>query len=80
MLSQDGGTMKPIQAKIKGTMRKIVNFHLDENLDWVADLECGHQRHVAHWVTTPQGRIEHLGKELNCLACRRIDSRKQHTL
>ena len=34
--------MKPIRAKIVGTLRKIVDFHLDENLDWVAELECGH--------------------------------------
>jgi len=40
--------MKPAQAKVAGTMRKIVDFHLDENLDWVAELECGHQQHVRH--------------------------------
>jgi hypothetical protein len=64
--------MKPAQAKVAGTMRKIVDFHLDENLDWVAELECGHWTH-AHWVTTPQGRLEHLGQQLNCLACRLAD-------
>jgi Protein of unknown function (DUF3565) len=78
----DGGVaMKPSQARIVGTMRKIVDFHLDENLDWVADLECGHEQQVrhnppftrAHWVTTPQGRLEHLGQELNCLVCRPTD-------
>ena len=75
------GTMKPIRAKIVGTLRKIVDFHLDENLDWVAELECGHRQYVrhdppfsrAHWVTTAQGRLEHLGQELNCLACRPAD-------
>ena len=40
--------MKPAQAKVAATMRKIVDFHLDENLDWVAELECGHQQHVRH--------------------------------
>jgi len=71
--------MKPIQAKATGTMRKIVDFHLDGNFDWLAELECGHEQHVrppftrAHWVTTPQGRLEHLGKELNCLVCRPTD-------
>ena len=30
----------------QGQLRKIVGFHLDENLDWVAELECGHQQHV----------------------------------
>ncbi|HXE34241.1 MAG TPA: DUF3565 domain-containing protein [Verrucomicrobiae bacterium] len=50
---------------------------LDECFDWIADLECGHQQHVRHnppwtnrhWVTTPQGRFEHLGHELQCLVC-----------
>jgi hypothetical protein len=73
--------MKPTQAKAAWTMRKIVDFHLDENLDWVAELECGHQQHVRHnppwthrhWVTTPQGRLAHVGQELNCLACRPVD-------
>ena len=59
-----------------GTPSKIVDYHLDERFDWIADLECGHQQYVrhnppwtnAHWVTTPQGRYEHLGYELQCLA------------
>jgi hypothetical protein len=62
--------MKPSQAKVAGAIRKIVDFHLDEKLDWVA--ERGHEQHVrhnppftrAHWVTTPQGRLEHLGQVL----------------
>ncbi len=70
--------MEPSPAKTPGVMRKIVDFHLDETLNWVVDLECGHAQHVrhnppftrAHWVTTPQGRLEHLGKELNCAVCR----------
>jgi hypothetical protein len=69
--------MKPMQAKSAAVLRKIVDFHLDENDDWVAELECGHQQHVRHnppwnihpWVTTPQGRLEHLGRELECPAC-----------
>jgi len=78
--------MKPAQAKIAGTMRKIDDFHLDENFDWVAELECGHLQHVRHnppgthrhWVTTPQGRLEHLGQQLNCLACRAGGLRQSH--
>jgi hypothetical protein len=54
-----------------------VDFHLDERFDWVAELECGHQQLVRHnppwttphWVTTPQGRLEHIGKDLQCAAC-----------
>jgi Protein of unknown function (DUF3565) len=79
--------MKPIQAKVAGTMRKIVDFHLDEQLDWVAELECGHGQHVrhnppftrAHWVTTPQGRLEHIGQKLNCLACGTPDQTLVHS-
>ena len=57
--------------------RKIVGFHQDERLDWVADLECGHAQHVRHsppwmnrrWVTTPEGRETRMGVELDCKRC-----------
>jgi len=57
--------------------RKIVGFHLDENNDWVADLECGHTQPVRHnppwmsrpWVLTIEGRSAHLGRELLCKKC-----------
>ena len=60
-----------------GTPRKIVGFHQDAEGHWVADLECGHTRHVRHdppwtnreWVTTPEGREAWLGKELLCSKC-----------
>lgn len=72
--------MKPPQPPGQppsGQSRKIVGFHLDEKLDWVAELECGHQQHVRHnppwtvhhWVTTAEGRKAHLGHELPCVAC-----------
>jgi len=32
-----------LQRQLEGQPRKIVGFHLDDKLDWVADLECGHQ-------------------------------------
>jgi hypothetical protein len=68
--------MKP-QQQLQGIPRKIVGFSLDEKLDWVAELECGHQQLVRHnppwtnrhWVTTFEGRASHIGYELNCLAC-----------
>jgi hypothetical protein len=57
--------------------RKIIGFHQDEFGDWVADLECGHTRHVRHkppwdnrpWVVTPEGRQNFLGHELICKKC-----------
>jgi hypothetical protein len=70
--------MKAMPSPSVGVLRKIVGFHMDENRDWVAELECGHQQHVRHnppwrehhWVTTSQGRLEHMGHELTCSACR----------
>jgi hypothetical protein len=70
--------MKAQRAPLAGTPRRIIGFHLDERSDWIADLECGHQQHVRHnppwttrhWVTTPQGRQEHIGQALPCSACR----------
>ncbi|HWF10701.1 MAG TPA: DUF3565 domain-containing protein [Bryobacteraceae bacterium] len=57
--------------------RKIVGFHRDEAGDWVADLECGHARHVRHdppwtvreWVVTEEGRAAFAGRELVCTKC-----------
>lgn len=57
--------------------RPIVGFHLDEEQDWVADLDCGHGQHVRHqppfferpWVMSEAGREEKLGSFLNCLRC-----------
>jgi len=76
--------MKPMQALAAGTPRKIVSFHMNECFDWVADLECGHQQHVRrnppfatrHWVTTPQGRSEHLGEVLLCSVCSPVHSKR----
>jgi hypothetical protein len=57
--------------------RKIVGFERDEAGDWVAQLECGHTRHVRHrppwevreWVLTEEGRSSRLGVPLACRAC-----------
>jgi Protein of unknown function (DUF3565) len=69
--------IKPLQLHATGTPRKIVGYHLDERFDWVAELECGHQQHVRydpswntrHWVTSSQGRLQHIGQNLLCVAC-----------
>jgi tellurite methyltransferase len=57
--------------------RRITGFRLDEQGDWVAELECGHAQHVRHrpplllrpWVTTEAGRTSRLGVELDCARC-----------
>lgn len=59
--------------------RAVTGFHKDEVGDWVAELSCGHGRHVRHnppwmerpWVTSPEGREEFLGTLLNCKKCDR---------
>jgi hypothetical protein len=63
----------------QGVARRIVAFHLDAAGHWVADLDCGHGQHVRHdppwmnreWVTTEEGRKEHVGRELICQKCGR---------
>ncbi len=58
-------------------LRAITGFHLDEQGDWVAELECGHGQHVRHnppwfvrtWVTTEEGRSKALGQMLDCKLC-----------
>jgi tellurite methyltransferase len=59
--------------------RPIVALHQDADSHWVAELSCGHQRHVRHdpplserpWVLTPEGRQSHIGSELDCVRCDR---------
>lgn len=58
-------------------LRKIVGFHRDERGDWVAELACGHQRHVRHkppfqlapWVVDEDGRRERIGTLIDCGRC-----------
>jgi len=57
--------------------RRITGFHRDDAADWIADLECGHTRHVRHkppwqvreWVTTEEGRAARIGQTLDCVKC-----------
>lgn len=58
-------------------MPRITGFHQDDERHWVAELDCGHQRHVRHlppyqdreWVMTEAGRAAHLGAEITCGLC-----------
>ena len=79
------------QRQLEGVLRKIVGFHQDAELEWVAELECGHTQLVPsrlpyphsppftirHWVTRAEGRQAHIGQELRCLVCRL--SEEQHS-
>lgn len=55
----------------------ITGYHKDFENHWVAELACGHAQHVRHdppwmerpWVTTEEGRNNHLGQKLNCVRC-----------
>lgn len=57
--------------------RAIHGYHQDEHGDWVAELACGHQRHVRHgppfqlapWVLEAEGRRKRLGTLLECGLC-----------
>lgn len=57
--------------------RTIVAFELDERGEWVAELACGHRRHVRHrppffpqpWILEAEGREERLGTPLDCRLC-----------
>ena len=62
--------------------RAIVDFYLDEEDHWVAELECGHGRHVRHdppwqnrpWVIKAETREPYLGYEFICKKCLPIES------
>jgi len=64
-------------------LKKITAYHQDEEQDWVAELECGHNQHVRHkppwqnrsWVITAAGRAQKLGCTLNCMKCERSEPR-----
>jgi hypothetical protein len=58
--------------------REIVGFHEDERGDWIAELACGHERHVRHlppfellpWAVHAEGRRKRLGTLLECGRCK----------
>jgi hypothetical protein len=57
--------------------QRIVGFAQDDEMQWVARLECGHTQHVRHnppwtnrpWVVRVQGRAEKIGSALPCKKC-----------
>ncbi len=57
--------------------RRIVGYQRDDVGDWVAELSCGHRRHVRHrppfesrpWVLEDAGRASHLGSWVDCPLC-----------
>ena len=59
----------------------IIGFHQDEEMHWVADLQCGHTRHVRHdppwqnreWVLTLALRRSRIGFMLGCKKCFEIN-------
>lgn len=65
------------KEEVQPPKQAMVAFHLDENGDWVAELQCGHFQHVRHnppmcerpWVLTKRGRDSFLGYKLSCKKC-----------
>jgi tellurite resistance-related uncharacterized protein len=61
--------------------RTIAAWTEDEHGDWVAHLSCLHRQHVRHappfrdlpWVRSAEGRVEHLGTDLDCPLCDRAE-------
>jgi hypothetical protein len=70
-----GKTRSIVRAAIME--QPIVGFHQDAERHWVAELACGHFRHVRHtppwtnrpWVTSARGRSRALGRLLDCKKC-----------
>jgi hypothetical protein len=64
--------------------RAIKRFNQDELGDWVAELDCGHARHVRHkppwqnrpWVTTQAGRSHMIGELIQCGLCNRLEDQR----
>ena len=55
----------------------IIGYHQDDEMYWVAQLDCGHNQHVRHnppfierpWVVTAAGRERMIGQQLSCVKC-----------
>lgn len=61
--------------------RRIVGYDQDEAGDWFARLDCAHNQHLRHrppfinrpWIEQAAGRHAHLGSELDCVRCDRLE-------
>jgi tellurite methyltransferase len=61
--------------------RRCVGFHVGDDGDWVAELECLHGQHQRHqppfqerpWVTTEEGRASRIGADFDCPLCDRAE-------
>jgi len=61
--------------------QKILAFTADEDGDWIAQLGCGHRRHIRHrpplcaypWIVDPAARAQRLGTQLECERCARLE-------
>lgn len=64
---------------IDASQRRIVGFHMDDEREWVAELDCGHTIHMRHdppwqnrpWVLDENGRGRMLGATIACKLCAR---------
>jgi tellurite methyltransferase len=62
-------------------IRRITGFRQDDAGGWAAQLSCLHGQHIVHrppfqnrpWVTTEEGRQEHLGTDIECPLCDRAE-------
>jgi Protein of unknown function (DUF3565) len=58
-------------------LRAVIGFEQDDEMHWVAKLECGHGVHLRHdppwmvreWVVTEVGRRERIGSLMECKKC-----------
>lgn len=59
--------------------RRILGFERDAVADWIAQLDCGHRRHIRHrppwteypWIDDEAGRAAKVGAEIECERCGR---------
>ena len=62
---------------MKRAVSVVLGFRQDDKGDWIAELACGHRRHIRHrppwtnhpWVTSAAGRDAKIGQELECGLC-----------